>query len=82
MHPTLTDRGLRDALGHHLDAVGRYPDELRRGGPPGIGYLHQLMAMTDTLGRRRTGTRSTPTLAMSPMWAGWSCVPAATTTQP
>lgn len=35
----LTDRGLQDAMGHHLDAVGRYADELRRGGPPGIGYL-------------------------------------------
>jgi len=35
----LTDRGLRDAMGHHLDAVGRYPEELDRGGAPGIGYL-------------------------------------------
>jgi ubiquinone/menaquinone biosynthesis C-methylase UbiE/pimeloyl-ACP methyl ester carboxylesterase len=35
----LTDRGLQDAMGHHLDAVGRYPDEVGRGGPPGIGYM-------------------------------------------
>jgi ubiquinone/menaquinone biosynthesis C-methylase UbiE len=35
----LTDRGLQDAMGHHLGALGRYPEELGRGGPPGIGYL-------------------------------------------
>lgn len=35
----LTDRGLQDALGHHLDALGRHREELVRGGPPGIGYM-------------------------------------------
>lgn len=35
----LTDRGLQDALGHHLHALGQHGEELRRGGPPGLGYL-------------------------------------------
>ncbi|MEO0054666.1 MAG: hypothetical protein RLZZ50_613 [Verrucomicrobiota bacterium] len=35
----LTDRGLRDAMGHHVDALARFPEELGRAGPPGFGYL-------------------------------------------
>lgn len=35
----LTDRGLRDAMGHHVDALGRFPEDLGRAGPPGFGYL-------------------------------------------
>lgn len=35
----LTDRGLQDAQGHHLDTLDRHRDEARRDGPPGIGYL-------------------------------------------
>lgn len=35
----LTDRGLNDAQGHHLDALRRHREELVRGGPPGIAYM-------------------------------------------
>ncbi len=35
----LTDRGLRDAMDHHLRTVGRFEEEISRDGPPGTAYL-------------------------------------------